>query len=45
METIKITNLYDLKHTLAHDYLLNFTYPWESLKGISNFISQNSKCF
>ena len=38
METIKITNLYDLKHTLAHDYLLNFTYPWEALKGISNFI-------
>ncbi len=43
METIKITNLYDLKHTLAHDYLLNFTYPWEALKGISNFIIELGK--
>ena len=36
MYTIK--DLYDLDHTLAKDYLLQFTYPWEALKGIKNFI-------
>ncbi len=38
MENIKITELFDLSHTLAADYLKNFTYPWEALKGISDFI-------
>ena len=33
-----ITDLYDLDHTLAKDYLLQFTYPWEALKGIKEFI-------
>ena len=33
-----ITDLYDLDHTLAKDYLLQFTYPWEALKGIKAFI-------
>ena len=28
-----ITDLYDLDHTLAADYLKGFTYPWEALKG------------
>lgn len=36
MYTIK--NLYDLDHTLAKDYLLGFTYPWEALKGIKDTI-------
>ena len=36
MYTIK--DLYDLDHTLAKDYLLQFTYPWEALKGIKAFI-------
>ncbi len=36
MYTIK--DLYDLDHTLAKDYLLKFTYPWEALKGIKDFI-------
>ena len=36
MYTIK--DLYDLDHTLAKDYLLQFTYPWEALKGIKDFI-------
>ena len=36
MYTIK--NLYDLDHTLAKDYLLGFTYPWEALKGIKELI-------
>lgn len=38
MEQCKIINLYDLSHTKARDYLEQFTYPWEALKGISMFI-------
>lgn len=38
MENIKISELYDLDHTMAADYLKSFTYPWEALKGISEFI-------
>ena len=34
----KITDLYDLDHTLAKDYLMGFTYPWEALKGIKDLI-------
>ena len=34
----KITDLYDLDHTLAKDYLSQFTYPWEALKGIKDMI-------
>ena len=33
-----ITDLYDLDHTLAADYLRQFTYPWEALSGIKQFI-------
>ena len=33
-----IADLYDLDHTLAADYLRQFTYPWEALKGIKDFI-------
>lgn len=33
-----ITDLYDLNHTLAKDYLRGFTYPWEALKGIRDMI-------
>ena len=33
-----ITELYDLEHTLAKDYLSRFTYPWEALKGIKDLI-------
>jgi len=36
MYTIK--DLYDLSHTLAADYLSQFTYPWEALGGIKNMI-------
>ena len=38
MYTIK--DLYDLDHTLAKDYLSQFTYPWEALKGISTMIAE-----
>ena len=36
MYTIK--DMYDLDHTLAKEYLEQFTYPWEALKGIKDFI-------
>ena len=35
-----IADLYDLNHTLAKDYLSQFTYPWEALKGISALIQK-----
>lgn len=38
MENAKITNLYDLSQTIAGEYLKQFTYPWEALSGISEFI-------
>lgn len=38
MENATIQELFDLNHTLAADYLRGFTYPWEALKGISDFI-------
>ncbi len=34
----RIAELYDLDHTLAKDYLSQFEYPWEALKGIKDFI-------
>ena len=34
----RISDLYDLTHTLAADYLGQFTYPWEALKGIKDMI-------
>ena len=38
MNNVKITELYDLTHTIAADYLKQFTYPWEALKGIGELI-------
>ena len=35
---VTITDLYDLSHTLAADYLAGFTYPWEALAGIKDLI-------
>ena len=34
----KISDLYDLEHTLAAEYLRRFEYPWEALSGIRDFI-------
>ena len=34
----KITELFDLQHTLAADYLRGFTYPHEALAGIKDMI-------
>lgn len=33
-----INEMFDLEHTLAKDYLSQYTYPWEALKGIKDFI-------
>ena len=35
---VKITDLYDLSHTIAADYLRQFTYPWQALDGIKELI-------
>lgn len=38
MERAKICNLYNLDETIAGDFLRQFTYPWEALPKISEFI-------
>lgn len=40
---IKITDLFDLEHSKAADYLKQFTYPWEALAGISDFVKELGK--
>ena len=35
-----ISELYDLSHTLAAEYLGKFKYPWEALKGIGDMITE-----
>ena len=35
---MKITELYDLSHTAAGNYLAGFTYPWQALEGLKDFI-------
>ena len=35
---ITISDLLDLNHTLASDYLAQFQYPWEALDGIRDLI-------
>ena len=39
----RISEMYDLDHTLAKDYLSQFEYPWEALKGIKEFIIELGK--
>ena len=34
----KISEMYDLTHTVAKNYLSGFSYPWEALKGIKEEI-------
>ena len=40
---LTVKELYDLSHTLAGDYLAQFTYPWEALAGISHLILEIGK--
>ncbi len=35
---VTIAELFDLEHTAAKDYLLQFTYPWEAVSGIREMI-------
>ena len=35
---MKVQELYDLRHTLAGEYLDRFVYPWEALAGIKDLI-------
>ena len=35
---VTIREMYDLEHTLAKEYLSQFTYPWEALGGLKKFI-------
>ena len=37
-EKLTVKRLYDLSHTIAGEYLQTFTYPWEALKGLKEFI-------
>ena len=39
----KIKELYDLKHTLAGEYLAGFKYPWQALAGIKELILELGK--
>ncbi len=38
IKLLKISSLFDLEYTIAADYLESFTYPWEALKGIKEYI-------
>ena len=35
-----LDSLFDLQHTISADYLRQFRYPWEALKGIKAFITE-----
>ena len=39
----RIVDLFDLEHTLAGDYLKQFTWPWEALAGIKEMIRELGK--
>ena len=43
MKRIKISELYDLSHTLAKEYLSLFDYPWEALEGIKETVIKLGK--
>ena len=43
MNNIRISDLYDLSHTAAADYLSRFEYPWEALGGIKELIIELGK--
>ncbi len=40
---VKTQELFSLENTLAKDYLGSFDYPWQALKGISDFIKEIGK--
>lgn len=40
MENITIKEMYNLKESIAGEFLSQFTYPWEALPEIGNFIKE-----
>ena len=38
MDSIRITSLFDLEHTIAAEYLRGFEYPWEALAGLADYV-------
>ena len=38
MKGIKITDLFELNHSIASEYLSGFSYPWEALPGLAEFV-------
>ena len=40
MDSMRITSLFDLEHTIAAEYLRGFEYPWEALAGLADFVRQ-----
>ena len=38
MDSMRITSLFDLEHTIAAEYLRSFDYPWEALPGLAEFV-------
>lgn len=38
MKQCEIRELYDLSQTIAGEYLSRFTYPWEALAGIADYV-------
>ena len=43
MDGIRITDLFDLTHTVAADYLKGFEYPWEALGGLCEMVRLTGK--
>ena len=43
MENIRVSDLFDLKHTIASEYLEGFEYPWEARSGICDLIRSLGK--
>ena len=40
---LKITDLFDLNHTQAAEYLKSFDHPWKALSGLKDFIIRLGK--
>lgn len=40
MKQCEIRELYDLSETIAGEYLSQFTYPWEALDGIKDYVKE-----
>lgn len=40
MDSMRITSLFDLEHTIAAEYLRGFEYPWEALAGLAGYVRQ-----